>query len=159
MAWRQTGAEPLPEPMLAYWQLDPYEQTSLKFESKYKTFYLWSLKWRLFYIGEGELNCSGCDVSNVDINYWAKLLTLTSLPYIYIYICDENYILNCIWQALKFARTSEWPSLIPIDSKTMTSHASWRLISPATRSFVQQFVQEINKWRKKLRILYFWEGS
>ena len=38
MACRLFGAKPLPEPMLTYCQLDPYEQTSLKFESKYKTF-------------------------------------------------------------------------------------------------------------------------
>ena len=38
MACRLSGAKPLPEPMLTYCQLDPQEQTSVKFESKYKTF-------------------------------------------------------------------------------------------------------------------------
>ena len=38
MACRLFGAKPLPEPMLAYCQLDSWEQTSVKFESKYKTF-------------------------------------------------------------------------------------------------------------------------
>ena len=33
MACRLFGAKPLPEPMLAYCQLDPWEQTSVKFES------------------------------------------------------------------------------------------------------------------------------
>ena len=32
------GAKPLPEPMLTYGQFDPQEKTSVKFESKYKTF-------------------------------------------------------------------------------------------------------------------------
>ena len=32
------GAKPLPELMLTYCKLDPLEQTSMKFESKYKTF-------------------------------------------------------------------------------------------------------------------------
>ena len=34
MARRLVGAKPLPEPMLTYGQLDPKEQTSVKFESK-----------------------------------------------------------------------------------------------------------------------------
>ena len=32
------GAKPLPEPMLNCWQLDPWEQTLVKFESKCKHF-------------------------------------------------------------------------------------------------------------------------
>ena len=32
MAWRLVGAKPLPEPMLAYCQLDSWEQISVKFE-------------------------------------------------------------------------------------------------------------------------------
>ena len=36
------GAKPLFKPMLRYCQLDPYEQTSVKFLSKYKTFHLWN---------------------------------------------------------------------------------------------------------------------
>ena len=38
MACRLFGAKPLSKPMLGYCQLDPLEQTSVKFESKYKTF-------------------------------------------------------------------------------------------------------------------------
>ena len=34
MACRLSGAKPLPEPLLPYCQLDPCEQTSVKFESK-----------------------------------------------------------------------------------------------------------------------------
>ena len=37
MACRRFGAEPLPDPMLIYCQLDPKEHTSVKFEAKYKT--------------------------------------------------------------------------------------------------------------------------
>ena len=37
MACRLFGAKPLPEPMLTFCQLDPYEQASMKFESKHKT--------------------------------------------------------------------------------------------------------------------------
>ena len=36
MACHLFGAKPLPEPMLAYCQLDPQEQTSVKFQPKYK---------------------------------------------------------------------------------------------------------------------------
>ena len=38
MACRLIGAKPLSEPMQPYYQLDPKEQTSVKFESKYKLF-------------------------------------------------------------------------------------------------------------------------
>ena len=34
MACCLSGARPLPEPMLPYYQLDPLKQTSVKFESK-----------------------------------------------------------------------------------------------------------------------------
>ena len=46
MACRLFGAKPLPEPMLAYCQLDPQEQTSVKLESKYETFHLWKFTWK-----------------------------------------------------------------------------------------------------------------
>ena len=39
MACRLFGTKPLPEPMLTYCQLDPWEQTSVEIESKYKTFH------------------------------------------------------------------------------------------------------------------------
>ena len=35
MAWHLFGAKPLPEPMLIYCELDRWEQTSVKFESKF----------------------------------------------------------------------------------------------------------------------------
>ena len=34
----QTGAKPLPEPMLMYWPLNPWKQTLVKLNSKYKRF-------------------------------------------------------------------------------------------------------------------------
>ena len=37
-ACRLFGAKPLSEPMLSFWQLDPWEQTSLKIKSKLKYF-------------------------------------------------------------------------------------------------------------------------
>ena len=38
MACRLFGAKPLPEPMLFYWQLDSWEQISVKFESRFYHF-------------------------------------------------------------------------------------------------------------------------
>ena len=38
MAYRLFGANPLPTPMLGYCQLDPWEQPSVKYQSKYKIF-------------------------------------------------------------------------------------------------------------------------
>ena len=39
MAWRRTGAKPLPEPMLAYCELDSWEQISVKIESEFYRFH------------------------------------------------------------------------------------------------------------------------
>ena len=41
MACHIFGAKPLPKPTLTYCQSDPYEQTTAKLESKYKTFDSW----------------------------------------------------------------------------------------------------------------------
>ena len=46
MACRLFGAKPLSKPMLGYCQLDPYKQTSLKFESNYKTFHSRKFVWK-----------------------------------------------------------------------------------------------------------------
>ena len=46
MACRLFGAKSTPEPMLAYCKLDLEEQTSMNFESKYKTFYSWKCIWK-----------------------------------------------------------------------------------------------------------------
>ena len=45
MACRLFGAHPLPEPMLAYCQLDPWEQILVKLESKYRSFHSWKCIW------------------------------------------------------------------------------------------------------------------
>ena len=62
MACRLFGAKQLSKPMLGYCQLDPQEQTSVKFESIYKTFHSrkcnWKYrlpKWQPFCLGEDEL--------------------------------------------------------------------------------------------------------
>ena len=41
------GTKPLPQPTLTNCQLEPYEQTSVKFKSKYKTFHSQKLIWNL----------------------------------------------------------------------------------------------------------------
>ena len=49
MAWRLFGAKPLSKPMLGYCQLYPWEQTTVKFSSKYNHFHSrkYILKYRL----------------------------------------------------------------------------------------------------------------
>ena len=61
-ACRQFGAKPLPEPMLAYCQLDSWEHVSVKFEYKFCHFHSrkcnWEChlpKWRPFCPGRDEL--------------------------------------------------------------------------------------------------------
>ena len=46
MACHLLGAKPLPEPMLTYCQLDPLEQTSVNFKSKYEVFHSWKCIWK-----------------------------------------------------------------------------------------------------------------
>ena len=62
MACGLSGTKLFPDPMLPYCQLDPWEQTSVKFESKWKNFSfmkmplkLSSAKWLPFCPGGGEL--------------------------------------------------------------------------------------------------------
>ena len=45
MACCLSGAKPWPEPMLSYCQLDPWEQTSMKFELIWKKFHSWKCLW------------------------------------------------------------------------------------------------------------------
>ena len=54
MACRLFGAKPLLEPMLAYFVLDPKEQTSVKFESKY-----------MFFIHENDFENDICDMTAI----------------------------------------------------------------------------------------------
>ena len=46
LACRLFGAKPLPEPMLAYWQLDSWEQISVKFESEFYHFHSRKCTWK-----------------------------------------------------------------------------------------------------------------
>ena len=64
MACRLFGAKSLPEPMLAYCQLDSREQISMKFESEFYQFHsrkcIWNCrlpKWRPYCHGKDELMC------------------------------------------------------------------------------------------------------
>ena len=46
MVWRLSVATSLPEPMLTCCQLNPWEQTTMKFESTYKHFHSWQCIWK-----------------------------------------------------------------------------------------------------------------
>ena len=48
MFCRLFGAKPLSEPMLTFWQLDPWEETSVKFQSKFKYFHSRKGMWKYF---------------------------------------------------------------------------------------------------------------
>ena len=58
MACRLFGAKPLSKPMLSYCQLDLWEHTSVKFESKYKPFHSWKCTW-ICRFGNGEYFVQG----------------------------------------------------------------------------------------------------
>ena len=60
IACRLSGAKPFPELMLPFCHLDPWEQTSVKFESKWKTFHSWKCLrscrlWNGGYFVQGEM--------------------------------------------------------------------------------------------------------
>ena len=65
MACPLFGAKPLSKPMLVYCQLDPWEQTSVKFQSTYKAFQSWKYRLRNgghFVQGEMSYTDSACEV-------------------------------------------------------------------------------------------------
>ena len=82
MAWCLYGTKPLSEPMLGYFQLDHWEQISVKFWPKYKTFHSRKCIWKCRLQKGGPF----CLV-------WMVLIVVHYLNvyvYIYIYIHDTN---------------------------------------------------------------------
>ena len=70
MACRLFGAKPLSEPLLEYCLLDPWEQTSVKFESKYKFTHFLKFIWksRRWNVGHFVQGGGGGVKSNVKLN-------------------------------------------------------------------------------------------
>ena len=90
MACCLLDTKPLSKPKLGYYQLDPYEESSVKFWSKYKTFYSWkrhlkisSAKWRPCYPGGRWVKIGHRKLQNVvphgaDMNsYFGRELSLS----------------------------------------------------------------------------------
>ena len=85
MVCRLFGAKPLPEPMLAYCQLDSWEQISVK--SKFchvhsrKFDWKWRLpKWRTFCpVGDGLIPKHFVITIPVQISYWHQSITWTNV--------------------------------------------------------------------------------
>ena len=66
---RLTGAKPLSKPMLGYCQLDPQEQTSMKFSSKYKFFHSRKIIWK-YRLRNGGHFCRGDDLKIETSTKW-----------------------------------------------------------------------------------------
>ena len=62
MACRMFGANPLPKPMLVYCLLDPWEQSSVKFESKYN-----------FFIHENAFENVVCEMAAIRSRKWINI--------------------------------------------------------------------------------------
>ena len=72
MACRLFGAKPLPEPMLTYFQLNPYEQTTVKFAFKY-----------IFSIVENAFENVVCEMSDIlSRGRWVNKLWLLLLSWL-----------------------------------------------------------------------------
>ena len=76
MACRLFGAKSLPELMLTYCQLDPEEQTSVKFKSKYKTFHSRKCTWKCRLRNGGHL---WDELTWGSFHYWESELTFGNL--------------------------------------------------------------------------------
>ena len=93
MACRLFGAKPLPEPMLAYCQLDSWEQISVKFESEFHHFHsrkcIWNCglsKWQPFCPGGDELSVK-----------WNLLLPFTKQCTIYVMYILHSPVWLTLW--------------------------------------------------------------
>ena len=82
MACRLFGTKPLSKPMLGYCQLDLQGQTSLKFYSKYKTFYCQKCIWK-YRLPTGTHLSRGRWVDMIN-DYWPREQRVT-LGWCYLY--------------------------------------------------------------------------
>ena len=87
MACRLFGVKPLSKPVLCYCQLDPLEQTSVKFETKYEAFHwrkcIWNCrlpKWRPWWVNKfyhGGLSLWGDQPANNNLlgqlTHWGRV--------------------------------------------------------------------------------------
>ena len=109
MACRLFGAKPLPEPMLTYCQLDPYEQNKIGIKVQYFSFtkmhsIMSSAKWRPFCPGRDELRTTDTDTNQKylkDYKIWfssgphvsgIKGYTAGWTPHKYIYFLCMSFV-------------------------------------------------------------------
>ena len=71
MAYRQFGDKPLSQPIRVYCQLEPWEQTSVKFQSKYKTFDSWKCSWK-YRLPNGGHFVGGHVIKLLKLLYWLE---------------------------------------------------------------------------------------
>ena len=119
MACRLFGTKPLIEPMLIYSQFDPQEQTSVKFEPKYKKNHSWKYNWKCRQRNSGHLSREG-RVKVADIS------------------AD---IFKCfLWMKKCISKTSHWNMFAIMTPKHKTLH-SWKYISKYHLRNSDHFVQ------------------
>ena len=122
MACRLCDAKPLPRPMLTYCQLDPWEPTSVKFESKYEAF-----------IHQNSFENVLCEM--VAILSRESLVELKRIPW--------DRLLE--WRLGPFGNKDQ-PVLRQANAcivliTVMSQWTRWRLKSQASRLFSQPFIQ------------------
>ena len=94
MACCLISTKPLSPPMLAYYQLDPCEQTSIKFQSKFSDFHSRKcilkcclLKWQPFYVGISVL--TNADLSWTRLHRSIFIANPRSYGMLCAYLCDR----------------------------------------------------------------------
>ena len=80
MACHLFGAKPLSKPMLGYCQLDPWEQTSMKLHSKYKTFHSCKCNWQYRMLNGGHFVQGGM-FNIVSGSNWTLITTTWKVLY------------------------------------------------------------------------------
>ena len=116
MACRLFGAKPLPHPMLTHCQLDPLKQTSVKFESKYKTFDWWkciwisSVKWRPFCPGGDDITLQGVAerLSLWDNLVYFRKVVMTMVLSKITFLSKDHVWTHIVHTALKACLASCW---------------------------------------------------
>ena len=86
MACRLTGAKPLSEPKLEYCQLDPSEQYSVKYQSKFIHFHsrkcIWNVVWKLATILPRPQWVKAFKTQSLYLNAWWRCFDQSIAPHI-----------------------------------------------------------------------------
>ena len=123
MAYRLDGTKPLSKPMLEYCHLDPWERTSVKFESEFK-----------FSIQESTFENVVCEMASIFKNSWC-------FPNVWRYTLNENmqwWIISskCVTEVISISSSVLLINSSPPDKMSAISQTTF----PNAFSWMKSFV-------------------